>query len=165
MESAINRPAPGLMAAILRCESAAIILARVDMPAQDSTIWIKLGLIFVASGGGGVIRYLLSGWSQKLANGSFPIGTLTVNVLGCFGIGFLTAAFSGRWLLREEYRVALVIGVFGGFTTFSAFGLETFAFLNDGQYARAGVNVGLSVALGLLAVWAGYRLAQNWLGV
>lgn len=134
------------------------------MPSQDETYFLRLALIFVASGGGGVVRYLLSGWSQKLANGSFPIGTLVVNVLGCLVIGFLTAAFSSRWLMREEYRVALVIGVIGGFTTFSAFGLETFAFLNDGQYARASVNIGLSVGLGLIAVWAGYRLAQHWLG-
>jgi len=59
----------------------------------------------------------------------------------------------------------MLIGFVGGFTTFSAFGIETFAFLNDGQYLRAGLNVVLSVAAGLAAVWAGYRLAENWLGV
>lgn len=135
------------------------------MPGQDSTFLLKLALILIASGVGGVCRYLLSGWAQKLANGSFPAGTLAVNVLGCLLIGFLSAAFAGRWLVREEYRVALIVGVLGGFTTFSAFGLETFALLNDGQYTRAAWNVAASVGLGLASVWAGYRLAERWLGV
>lgn len=126
---------------------------------------LKVLLIFVGSGLGGVMRYALSGWVQKFGNGTFPLGTLVVNVTGCLLIGFLTAAFSGRLLIREEYRIALIVGVLGGFTTFSAFEIETFAFLNDGQYLRAAANVALSVAIGLTAVWAGYRLSQNWLGV
>ena len=125
---------------------------------------MKLVLIFVGSGVGGVCRYLLSGFAQRLANGSFPLGTLVVNLSGCLLMGFLSAAFSSRWLVREEHRIALIVGVLGGFTTFSAFGMETFAFLNDGQYARAATNAGLSVTLGVAAVWAGYRLAQQWLG-
>jgi CrcB protein len=124
----------------------------------------KLVLIFMGSGLGGVLRYGLSGWVQRLGNGTFPLGTLAVNVAGCLAIGFLSAAFSGRLWIREEFRIALIIGVLGGFTTFSAFGIETFAFLNDGQLARAAVNVLVSVAAGLSAVWIGYRLAENWLG-
>jgi CrcB protein len=88
-----------------------------------------------------------------------------VNISGCFAIGFLSAAFASRWLVREEFRIALIIGVIGGFTTFSAFGMETFAMLNDGQRLRAGGNVVLSVVLGLMAVWMGYRIAERWLGV
>jgi CrcB protein len=125
----------------------------------------KLLLIFLGSGIGGICRYLLSGWTQRLANGSFPIGTMVVNVVGCFLIGFLVAAFAGRWLLREEYRIGLIVGILGGFTTFSAFGLETFRLTNDGQFALAALNVVLSCALGLAAVWFGYRLAEVWLGV
>lgn len=124
----------------------------------------KMLLIFLGSGLGGVGRYLLSGWTQRLANGSFPVGTLAVNVLGCLAIGFLGAALGGRWLVREEYRMAMTIGVVGGFTTFSTFGIETFALLNDGQRLRAAANVALSVVLGLAAVWIGYRFAQRWLG-
>ena len=124
----------------------------------------KLVLIFLGSGLGGVCRYGLSGWAQRFGNGSFPLGTLTVNLLGCLVIGFLSAACSGRWLVREEYRIALIVGVIGGFTTFSAFGMETFALLNDGQYLRAAMNVASSVVLGLTAVWAGYRLAERCLG-
>lgn len=131
----------------------------------ESLAVYKVILIFLGSGLGGVFRYALAGWTQRLANAAFPIGTLVVNVLGCLLIGFLSAAFAGRWLIREEYRIALMIGILGGFTTFSALGMETFAFLNDGQYGLAALNVALSVAAGLFAVWAGYRLAENWLGV
>jgi CrcB protein len=126
---------------------------------------LKLTLIFVGSGVGGLLRYGLSGWVHRLFNGTFPIGTLAVNIVGCLLIGFLSAAFSGPLLIREEYRVGLIVGILGGFTTFSAFGIETFAFLNDGQHVRAAANVLLSVGIGLVAVWAGYRLAETWLGV
>ena len=125
----------------------------------------KLLLIFLAGGSGSLARYLLGGWVQRQGTESFPLGTLIVNVLGCFLIGFLAAAFSGRILIREEYRVMITVGFIGGFTTFSTFGLETFTLLDDGQIMRAMTNVVLSVGLGLLAVWLGYRLAQSWLGV
>ncbi|MCP4591467.1 MAG: fluoride efflux transporter CrcB [bacterium] len=125
----------------------------------------KLFLIFVGSGIGGVLRFMLSGWTNRLAGGTFPLGTLLVNVSGCLLIGFLTAAFSGRWLIREEYRMALLIGALGGYTTFSTFGLETFALVNEGQHVRAFVNVFLSLAVGLACVGVGYRLATSWLGV
>lgn len=135
------------------------------MPESTATHFTKLGLIFLGSGFGGVCRYSLSGWVQRAAPGTFPWGTLIVNVIGCLAIGFLTAAFGGRWLVREEYRVALIVGILGGFTTFSAFGMETFALLNSGQTAWAAGNVALSVGVGVTAVWIGYRLAEYWLGV
>ncbi|MBI5864277.1 MAG: fluoride efflux transporter CrcB [Planctomycetes bacterium] len=126
---------------------------------------IKFALVFLGSGLGGVLRYALAGWVQRSYGGTFPLGTLTVNVLGCLAIGFLSVALTGRILVREEYRVALVVGILGGFTTFSAFGAETFALLNDGQHLRAAANVLLSVVLGLAAVWIGYRTAESLLGV
>jgi fluoride exporter len=125
----------------------------------------KLLLIFLAGGVGSLARYLLSGWVQRQGTESFPLGTLVINILGCFLIGFLTEAFSGRILLREEHRIMITVGFIGGFTTFSTFGLETFTLLDDGQLVRATLNVVLSVGLGLFAVWFGYRLAQYWLGV
>ena len=124
----------------------------------------KLFLIFLGSGVGGVGRFVVGGWAQRVGNGAFPTGTLFVNVFGSFAIGFLGAAFASRWLVREEYRIALVVGVLGGFTTYSAFSMETFALLNDGQRWRATANVVLSVLLGLIAVWFGYRMAERWLG-
>lgn len=125
---------------------------------------VQLVLIFLGSGLGGVLRYAVSGWAQRFV-ATFPLGTLAVNALGCLVMGFLSAAFAERWLVREEHRIALLVGVLGGFTTFSAFGMETFAFLADGQFGRALANVLLNVVLGIAAVWAGYRLAQISLGV
>ena len=125
---------------------------------------LKVALVFLGSGVGGVLRYGLSGWVQKSANGTFPFGTLVVNVLGCLAIGFLGAGFASRLMIREEYRVALIVGVLGGFTTFSAFGAETFTLLLNGQFVSALINILASVGLGLMAVWAGYHLAEHWLG-
>src|SRR5262245_27759999 len=113
-------------------------------------IWIAVG-----GAGGSLLRYLLQGWVQRWAGGTFPAGTLVVNVLGCFVIGLLAAAFAGPVLIREEYRIGLTVGVLGGFTTFSAFGLETFNLTNEGQFRLAAANVVLSVGLGFAAIWAG----------
>ena len=121
---------------------------------------LKLTLIFLGSGLGGVLRFTIGSWVQKLGNPTFPLGTLVVNLTGCLLIGFLTTAFNGRLLIREEYRVALIVGVLGGFTTFSAFGIETFALLTEGRTASAAANVLLSVGAGLAGVWAGHRLAE-----
>ena len=124
-------------------------------------------LLFVAAGGavGSVMRYALAGWSQKLVPTTFPIGTLVVNVLGCLLIGVLTAVLAGPLLVREEYRIAVMVGVLGGFTTFSTYGWETMALANEGLYSRACLNVVVTNVLALGAVLIGYRLAQRWVGV
>jgi CrcB protein len=125
----------------------------------------KLGLIFLGSGLGGVARFTVAGAAQRLnPQAGFPIGTLLVNLTGCLAIGFLSAALTSRSLMREEFRVALLVGVLGGYTTFSTFGWETFAMLNGGQFVRAALNALFSVIGCLTAVWAGYRTAQYWLG-
>jgi CrcB protein len=123
-------------------------------------------LLLIAGGGavGAVGRYYLAGWTQALARGTFPIGTLAVNVLGCLLIGMLGAFFGGPHLVRQEYRLLLMVGLLGGFTTFSTFGLETVTLINEGQFGQAGLNVLLSNGLGLLAVWLGYRTTQWMLG-
>src|SRR4051794_24691594 len=117
-------------------------------------------LVIVGGGVGSLLRYLVQGWGQKLVNGSFPLGTLLVNVLGCLAIGLLNAIFNGPVLIRQEYRIGLTVGVLGGFTTFSAFGYETFALANDGQTLTAVMNLLLSVGLGFLSVVIGYRLGE-----
>ena len=123
--------------------------------------------VLIAAGGafGSVLRYAIQGWVQRLTSGSFPVGTLAVNVSGCMLIGFIAAALTGPILVREEYRIGLTVGILGGFTTFSAFGLETFNLANDGQLRLALANVVLSCGLGFLSVWGGYRLAERWFGV
>jgi len=123
--------------------------------------------LLIAGGGafGSVLRYAVQGWVQRATNGGFPAGTLAVNVLGCILIGFLTALFTGPFLIREEYRVGLSVGILGGFTTFSTFGLETFTLMNAGQFGWAALNMILSCGLGLFAVWLGYRVGEYWYGV
>ena len=119
-------------------------------------------LLLIGSGGflGSIARYLLSTavGAGTVGRTAFPTGTLAVNVLGCFAIGAL-AAFGARtspW--TESGRLFLFTGVLGGFTTFSAFGLETFAMARDGRWGLAAANVVLQLACGLLAVAVGYRV-------
>lgn len=123
-------------------------------------------LLLIAAGGavGSVMRYLVAGWGQSLIGGWFPLGTLVVNVTGCLLIGALAAFFAGPQLVREEYRVALLVGVLGAYTTYSTFGWETLTLARDGQLRLALVNLLLSNVLGLAAVWFGYRVTEQWFG-
>lgn len=125
---------------------------------------MKVLLIAVGGGAGTLFRYFLSGWGQSFANGWFPLGTLLVNLAGCLLIGALGAFFAGPHLIREEYRLALLVGVLGGLTTYSSFGWETFALAKDGEMWLALANILLTNVLGLFAVWFGYRVAENWFG-
>jgi len=126
---------------------------------------LRIGLVAGGGAAGSVARYLLSGWLQGKAGLAFPWGTLGVNVLGCLCIGFIGAALSGPLLVRGEYRLFLMVGVLGGFTTFSAFGWETLALAREGQFRLALLNVGLSNVLGLAAAWTGMAAARKLLGV
>ena len=123
--------------------------------------------LLIATGGalGSVLRYALQGWVQRATSDTFPTGTLAVNVLGCLVIGVLAALFAGPSLMREEYRIGLSVGILGGFTTFSTFGLESFMLANDGQWRWALLNIVMSCLLGFIAVWLGYRLGERWFGV
>jgi CrcB protein len=148
-----------------QAEGFAGFLLGVRGPQLSGTLMLRLLLIAAGGGIGSVLRYLVQGWGQKLANGSFPLGTLIVNVLGCLSIGFLNYIFSGPIIIRQEYRIALTVGLLGGFTTFSSFGWETFALANERQGLAAIMNLLLSVTLGFSAVLIGYRLGEKWLGV
>jgi CrcB protein len=126
---------------------------------------LKWMLIAVGGAIGSVLRYALQGWVQRLSAGSFPVGTLAVNATGCLVLGLLSGYFAGPHLVREEYRVGLTVGVLGGFTTFSTFGLESFNLANDGEFRLALLNMLLSCGVGFAAVWVGYRLAERVAGV
>jgi CrcB protein len=126
---------------------------------------LKLALISVGGGLGSLLRYAVQGWAQRLAGGVFPIGTLAVNLSACLAIGLLAGFFAGPQLVREEYRIGLTVGVLGGYSTFSTFGLETFNLANNGEFTLAALNMVLSCCIGLAAVWAGYRGAEYWFGV
>ena len=125
----------------------------------------KWFLIAVGGAFGSVLRYALQGVVQRLTEGDFPLGTLIVNVLGCLVMGFLCGMFDGPLLVREEYKIGLRVGLLGGFTTFSAFGLESFQLGANGQYRSMGLYVALSCGLCIAAVWLGYRLAEYRYGI
>ena len=123
----------------------------------------RLILIFIAGGCGSVLRFAVAGWTQRLAE-SFPLGTLTVNVVGSIVIGLAAPLLSGPLLIRPEYRLAILVGLLGGFTTFSSYSWETVSLLQDGQWRLAVANVVLSNGLGLTAAWLGTRLSLLWHG-
>lgn len=120
-------------------------------------LWIGLG-----SALGGMLRYWLSGVIARQYGETFPWGTLVVNVTGSFLIGFFATLTQpdGRWLVQPLGRTFFMIGVCGGYTTFSSFSLQTLQLMREGQWLYAGMNALLSVALCLLAVWLGHFLAQ-----
>jgi CrcB protein len=118
-------------------------------------------LLLLAGGAAGTLfRYLLSVSIGRATGGGFPWGTLAVNVLGCLAIGGLAGLAERQGALSIPMRLALVVGFLGGFTTFSAFGLELFSLLRDGRWTAAGAYFALSNAAGLAAVWAGFRLME-----
>ena len=120
-------------------------------------------IILVGIGGfiGAVFRFLLSGFVHRLVPLSeFPFGTLAVNVVGCLLIGLLNGLAETRQVIGPELRLFLMIGMLGGFTTFSAFGYETLELIRDAEVSRAMGNVFLQVFLGLVAVWLGDMLGR-----
>lgn len=121
-----------------------------------------LRLLLIGLGGlvGTLCRYWLSGMLARRYGETFPAGTLVVNVLGCFVIGFLFYMFQERYVAGETARTVVLVGLLGGFTTFSSYGLQTFTLLRDGELLYAAANIVASNVLGLLTVWVGYTLAR-----
>jgi CrcB protein len=119
-----------------------------------------LNILLVALGGalGSILRYLVNAYAQSIANG-FPLGTLLVNVVGCFVIGFLSHLAEERGMFEDPTRALMFVGILGGFTTFSSFGNETLRLFRNDQLFLALTNIGANLILGLLAVWAGHLLA------
>ena len=118
----------------------------------------------VGSGGfiGAICRYGLSGFVQRHpALSSFPYGTLVVNMLGCLLIGIAVGLVDSRQSFSPELRQFIMVGLLGGFTTYSTFGLETFALLREANYLGATANVVIHVVLGLVMVWAGFALVSK----
>ncbi len=119
-------------------------------------------IFFVGLGGftGSVLRYLVSGWIQRLSDTPFfPYGTLGVNVIGCLVIGLLGGLAENTELFTPPVRMFLLVGMLGGFTTYSTFGYETMALLRDRQMLAAAAYVGLHLGLGFGAVALGYGLS------
>jgi fluoride exporter len=123
-----------------------------------SYFWIAIG-----SALGGVARYWCSGVAARLVGETFPWGTIGVNVLGSFIIGFFATLTGpdGRVYVGSLGRQFVMIGICGGYTTFSSFSLQTLNLMNDGEWFRAGANIVLSVVCCLVAVWIGHLAAAS----
>jgi fluoride exporter len=121
-------------------------------------------VLFVGAGGflGASLRYIVSGLVQRLdPMGTFPYGTMSVNVVGCLVIGVLGGLADSRHALGPNARLFVILGVLGGFTTFSTFAFESLALLRDGESLRAGANVFGSVVACLVSVWLGYSIGAR----
>lgn len=123
-----------------------------------SYLWVCLG---GAIGSG--LRFWVSGFVAERAGETFPLGTLVVNITGSFLVGILAGMSipEGRWMLTPNARAFLMIGVCGGYTTFSSFSLQTFALAQEGEWFRAAMNSVLSFVLCLIAVWLGHFLISS----
>jgi len=123
---------------------------------MEAYLWIAFG-----SALGGISRYWASNVTAEAFGDSFPWGTILINILGSFVIGFFATLTGpdGRLLVRSVHRQFVMVGICGGFTTFSSFSLQTLTLARDGDFAHAGLNVVLSVVLCLFAVWAGHAAA------
>ena len=119
-------------------------------------LWVAIG-----SALGGVARHWCTLVATKWLGTAFPWGTLFINILGSFIIGlfFTLTGVDGRFDATANAKVFVMVGICGGYTTFSAFSLQTLALALEGQWLRAGAYVLASVVLCLIAVWAGYAIA------
>ena len=125
---------------------------------MQSYIWIAVGGAL-----GSIARYWCAVVATRLVGETFPWGTLFVNIVGSFIIGFFATLTGpdGRLPAGDTVRQFVMIGLCGGFTTFSAFSIQTLDLIQDGDWLRAGANVVASVLVCLLAVWLGHVLAAG----
>ena len=122
---------------------------------------LRLFLIALLGAVGTLARYGLQGLVQIKTGSTFPYGTLLINLTGCFFIGLIGQITLNRIVVPPEWRVAIAVGFFGGYTTFSSFGWETAKMLEAGEWLRASTYVAASVVLGLLLSAAGIRIANR----
>jgi fluoride exporter len=122
---------------------------------------MKWWLLFAGGGAGSMLRYAVGLWVEARTGPGFPWGTFAVNASGCLLIGVLATLADEHAWITPAARLALVTGVLGGFTTFSAFGLETFQLFEDGRAALALANAFGSVTVGLFAVAVGVALTRQ----
>ena len=122
---------------------------------------MKWLILFSGGGLGAVLRFALTLWIDQRAQTSFPWGTLSVNVVGCFLVGLVATLADEHRMLSPGMRLFLIAGVLGGFTTFSTFGLETWRLVKDGIASLAALNVAASFAGSLSAVILGVLLGRN----
>ncbi len=122
---------------------------------------MRLLLIAVFGAIGTLARYGLQGLVQVKTGSTFPYGTLAINLTGCFFLGLIGQFTLNRMVISSELRIAIAVGFFGGYTTFSSFGWETAKMLEAGEWLWATAYVASSVVLGLFLSVAGIRLASR----
>lgn len=122
-----------------------------------------MNIIAVCFGGalGAVFRYWLANWVQSGIHSSYPYGTLTVNLMGSYLVGLVIVLVSTKFNENELIRLFLVVGILGGFTTFSTFSLETLSLMQTGFFIKALVNIALSVTSCIFAVFLGMESAKT----
>jgi len=120
-------------------------------------------VLAIAAGGalGSVLRFWMSGWVSGMLGRGFPYGTLLVNISGSLLMGFLYVALIEKFNASAEWRAILLIGLLGGFTTFSSFSMETFNLIEDEEIFKALMNIILSVAVCLAATWLGVVVGRQ----
>lgn len=120
------------------------------------------GTLVVALGGafGAASRYVLAGAVHRILPATFPYGTFFVNITGCFLFGVIAGIADERSAIGPDARRFLLVGVIGGFTTFSSYTYESFALVRDGQLVSAFANTAGQVVVGFATLWAGYVLAR-----
>ncbi len=125
---------------------------------MQAYIWIAVG-----SALGGMARYWCTGAAARLFGETFPWGTLLINILGSFIIGFFVSLTGpeGRYVVDQNFRMFVTVGLCGGYTTFSAFSLQSMVLMQEGEWLQAGGYIAASVIVCLLAVWLGHLLAQQ----
>ncbi len=118
-------------------------------------------LVFAGGGIGSVIRFMLGTWIGQHWGRSFPLGTFVINVTGSFLIGLLMTLITVRFIVNPQWRLLLVVGGLGGYTTFSTFQYETGKLAMDGELGYAALNMVLSVAVGFMALKLGEVIAKT----
>lgn len=121
----------------------------------------KYLVVLAGAGLGGMARYTLGTWIMAKYGGRFPLGTMLINISGAFLIGLLMTLLTERWQPHPNWRLFLVVGVLGGYTTFSSFEYETLQAVRDGARWMGLLYVAGSVVLGYLAVWLGAAVAAR----
>ncbi len=123
----------------------------------------SMAWVWVMAGGavGSALRYGLSLLLNPTAAGGWPWGTLSANVLGCILMGWLSSLLAGAVQLPDPVRIGILVGVLGGFTTFSSFGLETVRLYQGGQLAMAATYMAVSNLAGVIGLWIGLQVTQQ----
>lgn len=119
-------------------------------------------ILIIGLGGfiGAVTRYFISGWVHRFVGSGLPYGTLAVNILGSFILGFFLLLAEDRFAISPAWRNFIAVGMMGALTTFSTFSFETLMLIQENLYGQVLLNVGFNVLLTIAAVWAGMSLAR-----